>query len=171
MWYVLQTKTHTEESALDKCRKALVPAAADAVFLPRYVRERKVHGVFERDLRVLFPGYLFVDSKTPEEIAAVMREIPGIAVPVCTGEDFTPVRREEQTFLLRLMDDDHIVQPSKGRILNGVVEVDEGPLTGHGDKIVYIDRHKRFCEIRVHMPDGEKKARVSLEITEKSLAV
>ena len=60
------------------------------------------------------------------------------------------------------------LERSVGYIVGDRVCVQDGPLKDSEGLIKYINRHNRFADIEVDMFGGKVKARVALEIVEKT---
>lgn len=71
-WYVVLTKSRQEERAL----RHLVEQGGD-VFLP-YLQFQKIRsGVLSKKLEVMFPGYLFLKSRSDSPLLSKVRSTPG----------------------------------------------------------------------------------------------
>ena len=169
MWYVIQTDAGKERSVCRKCEQAFPGGSYKEIFVPGYMRLAKREGTWTEGLKVLFPGYFFVDASDPASIEDVLRHyLSRIAKPVCVGDEFIPIYEDEQRFLEEMMDGDHIVRISKGDIVNGECVLYEGPMKGRTDRIVYIDRHKRSADVKVYLHGMERKIHVGLVIVSKT---
>ena len=167
MWYVIQVLNGNEINVCEKCRQAVSPDAYGDFFVPMYVCMRRYQGEWNKEYKVLFPGYFFVDSEHADVLEQELSVVSRIAKPVCVGKDFVPIHEEEQAFLEEMMDASHIIQMSTGNIINGEFDIYEGPLQKKGTYIKRIDRHKRIAEMDVKLLGESRRVRVGLEIVNK----
>lgn len=65
-----------------------------------------------------------------------------------------------------------VSHPGAGRsravIADGALHVEEGPLVGQEDRLSGLNRHKRFCRVRVADADGGFVESVPLSVPSKS---
>lgn len=68
MWYVIWTKSGGEHQCLELCKQNLDASSYTKIFVPTYIT--KVH--FKKEWhdreKVLFPGYVFIDTDKINEI-------------------------------------------------------------------------------------------------------
>ncbi len=126
-------------------------------------RMRHYHGAWHSVTATLFPNFLFLDCEA--DMAEKLKEegLPLVSIP-----------EELSGLLYDLCDKEHHIPMSKGVIRNGLAHVTEGPLTGHDNRIVRIDRHKRMAWLKVSGDTPKSFAKDStsvlvagLEITER----
>lgn len=167
MWYVIQVTTGEENRTCQRCKNLFSTTLFCDVFVPMYVRQKKYQGVWKEECKVLFPGYLFVDTDEPEIVEEELMKLTCLAKPVYTGGAFCPLEAEEQEFLAELMDMDSVIQTSTGYIVDGKLIVTQGPLQGMEDYVKWIDRHKRIAEVESCILHETRKALVGLEVVAK----
>ena len=170
MWYVLKTAENREASACEKCRKAFPKDSYSEVFVPYYARPYHRNGEWSEVVKPLFPGYIFVDTdahgaKTVEETARKL--IPHTARPVCVGEDFVPIYEDEQKLLMSLMDKDHVVTVSDGKLIDDKVVVEAGPLVQYSDRVRWYDRHKRMANIEMSLHGETRRVKIGLVLADR----
>lgn len=166
--YVLQVPGGRERAACDLLQKMLGDAV-DECFVPLYESMRREQGVWHREVRRLFPGYVFVGTSNIESVARRLRELP-FYVRVIGGHDegYVPLTREEVAWLFALTNtENHTVEFSEGVIEGDQVRVIKGPLKGQEAKITKVDRHKRLAWLEMHMFGRTKVVKVGLEIVSK----
>ncbi len=146
------------------------PQAAETELAPEVAtfqytieRMRHYHDEWHSVTATIFPNFRFLDCG--EDVAEKLKKehFPLIVIP------------DELSELLQdLCDKQHHIPMSKGVLQNGMAHVTEGPLTGHDNRIVRIDRHKRLAWLKVSENAPLNYAREStsvliagLEITEK----
>ncbi|MCC8138342.1 MAG: hypothetical protein LIO76_09870 [Clostridiales bacterium] len=145
-------------------------------------RMRHVQGEWRSVTATLFPDYLFLNCE--EAVALEVKErleeewnARLVGSPrQCLKQQLPliPIPEELSELLSDLCDTEHHIPMSKGVLRNGLAHVTEGPLTGHDNRIVRIDRHKRLAWLKVseEMPSSFAKDSTNvliagLEITEK----
>lgn len=166
--YVIQVTSGQEEHSKALMQK-LLPGVVSDCYTPAYECARKVGGTWRTVTRMLFPGYVFVQTSEPSELRDRLREIPA----------FTRLLGESNESFLALTDDEvawlnaftnvetHVVEMSEGVIEGDRVLVTKGPLRGHEGLIARIDRHKRLAELEIRMFGRDKRVRIGLEIVRK----
>ena len=167
--YVVQVVGGRERTAQDLlCRHA--SDVIDECFQPMYDIKKRKNGEWRTVREVLFPGYLFVRTMHPAELAARMRDIP-VFMHLLTGGDntFIPLEAHEIAWLESFTTYvSRVVEMSEGIIEGDVVTVTKGPLKGHEALIARIDRHKRLAYLDLRMFGRDKRVRVGLEIVRKN---
>ena len=163
MWYVIQVPTGQEEQIIEEAKKYEVTEFLTELFTPRWENQKKIQGEWKELTGVIFPGYLFVITETPE----ALKRIPRLTKLLGTGEKWTPLS-EEDIFLLELLSGrERILRMSRGYQKDGRIYVMEGPLKGLEHLISRIDRHKRTAWLRVKLLGEERQLRAGLEIVRK----
>ena len=170
MWYVVQVTTGNEESMKEKCRRALSVEVCSSVFALKYNQMKKFKDGWHVEQKILFPGYLFLDTDKPDEVEEQLSVFQSLAKPVCIGGGFYPIREEEEAFLKDMIDEHYIVQSSVGYLVDNVLVVTEGPLCHLADQVKRIDRHKRIAELSVALWGSERKVLVGLEVVARVTA-
>lgn len=167
MWYVIQVRTGTEEEIQRQCETIIDKSILEKSFIPKYEQERKYQGEWHTELKVLFPGYVFLVSKEKEKLFFELKRIMGLTKLLGTGETIVPLTDEEVNFLLRLGDEEQIVGMSEGIIENERVVVTSGPLKGNEGLIRKIDRHKRKAWLEIEVFGRTVEMQVGLEVVGK----
>ena len=170
MWYVLQTKSGYEDSAVEKCGHMLSRYDAGKAFTLHYCYEKKYLGEWHTEKNVLFPGYLFVDSNTDAGLLEEkLKTIPDVAVPVIIGDGFYPVSSDEEDFLKSMSDNENCISMSVGYINSGQLVIEKGPLKGKEESIKKIDRHKRTAFMEISLLHEIRTVKVGLEVKAKTV--
>lgn len=164
MWYVIQIKRGSEKDMCKKCRQALPMPVCSCVFVPKFRKVMKVKGVWKKEEEILFPGYLFVETKNAEEVEKYLEPLYGATKPVYIGGGFYPIRDEEEEFLRSIMNGNYVLNISKGYIVDGNLVVTKGPLVQYADHVKWFDRHKRIGELELALWGERKTVRVGLEV-------
>lgn len=167
MWYVLQVAVGREDTLLPSIEKALLTVGGCEVFTPHYQGFRKVQGIWRNETRVLFPGYVFVDTDQAEPVEKRLHIFTTSIKPVCIGGGFYPIRPEEQAYLMKMMDSPYEIAASVGDIIDGKLTIRQGPLRGRAELVRRIDRHKRTADVACTLWGEERRMRVGLELRRK----
>lgn len=168
MWYIVQVNQGSEMSVSESCRRAFPEHSFNRIFVPQYMVMKRYQGKWHEEKKVLFPGYFIVDTEESENIRAVLEDsLAGIAKPVCVGNEFVPIRPDEEEFIKALLDAGDTVGISRGDIVNGGYDIKEGPLRHRAFCIRKIDRHKRLADIELVIHGQHRRAKVALEIVHK----
>ena len=164
MWYVIWTSTGQEKKAEAAIQDSPFLTRS---FIPRRVVQIKRKGQWERAEKPLFPGYFFVDSEEPEQLADGVRKIEGFNTILRTEKKLTPLYEKDAEFIEKLYNKEGIFDISEGYIKGDRIVVTSGPLVGQEGLIKKIDRHKRIAYLEFDMFDQTIQVSVALEIVEK----
>ena len=180
-WYVFYVRTGSENRVVsDIARFSETNGTADAVspFCPeseiyyRSARGRQAGKAYKK--RPLFSNYVFVETTLPaskflnmfgsyiyssHDIIRILKSGNGSNIALPDDE------RARLEFLLK---GKRCVEHSVGYITGDSVRITAGALVGCEGLITYINRHNRCADIEIDMFGGKIKARVALEIVEKS---
>ena len=167
MWYVIQVRTGTEEEIQRQCETIIDKSILEKSFIPKYEQERKYQGQWHTELKILFPGYVFLISGEKEKLFFELKRIIGLTKLLGTGETIVPLTDEEVNFLLRLGGEEQTVGMSEGFIENDRGVVTSGPLKGNEGLIRKIDRHKRKAWLEIEMFGRTVEMQVGLEVVGK----
>lgn len=171
-WYILFIKTGREEKAEQLLKKQL-DSNIFMPFIPMLQTIFKNSGRIRKDLKPLFPGYVFLESevssleiiKNIRKIISASRDIIRFLQYEDTGD--IAMREHEKNTLLRLCNADRYVESSNGIIIGTRIYIKEGPLMGMESIIRKIDRHKRQAIIELDFMGAVRQICVALEIIEK----
>lgn len=173
MWYVIQVIGGREENVLRKIEKQADEATFQSCFVPKYEVRKRYSGVWKTHQEVLFPGYVFVDTNTPDLFRLELNKVSAMT-KLLSGEtesgnrQFIPLSDEEKALISAFVDGDtHVLKMSEGIIEGDEVRILKGPLQGFEANVVRIDRHKRIAFIRLNILGREKTVKVGLEIVQK----
>lgn len=163
MWYVIQTTKGREKKVMPEIRQH-VAEPDEPVFVMEYEKMYRHHGEWTPDRVNLFAGYIFVDTKRPEAFDIRLRSKYHPLKLMTVDDVITPIRPEEQSFLMELGGEEHIVRYSEGFKENDRIIIESGPLKGHEGEIEKIDRHNREGVIRLKMFGRELMVTLGLGI-------
>lgn len=166
MWYVIQVYTGREAEIAEQCRNR-VTGDGEEVFIPLVERMTKVRGEWEQVKTRLFPGYVFIETDRPEELYMRLKQIKAMTKLLKTGEEITPLYKEEEEYLRGLQDEEHVVRYSEGYLEGDELVVTSGALRGYEGKIKKLLRHKRLVVLEVPLLGREVEVTLGLGVVEK----
>jgi transcriptional antiterminator NusG len=166
--FVVQVVGGQEDRAAPLIAKIAQGAVEDCFAPKREVMHRK-SGQWHRILERLYPGYVFVQTSTPEQVREALGRVPAFTrMLTSAGDTCLPLTADEVAWINATTNvDTHVVEMSEGVIEGDRVMVIRGPLMGHEARITRIDRHKRLAWVDMDMFGRNKTIRVGLEIVSK----
>lgn len=168
MWYVIQVRTGSEENIKTQCKKIISSDILKDCFIPYYEEKKHLNGEWKIQKKILFPGYVFLDSEELEDLFKKLKQVSGLTNLLGAGDDVVPLKEREMEFLISLGGKDQVVSISEGIIENSKVFIMSGPLTGKEGYIKKINRHKRKAYLGLSMFGRIQKIQVGLEIISKT---
>lgn len=173
MWYVVQVIGGQEDAAVLIIQKQASNETFKTVFVPKYEIRKRYFGAWKTRREVLFPGYVFVDTKTPDSFRQELNKVTTMT-KLLSGETetgkkkFIPLSNEEKTLISAFVgDEDHVMKMSEGIIEGDQIRVLKGPLQGYEALVAKVDRHKRLAYIDLNILGRIKTVKVGLEIVQK----
>ena len=173
MRYVIQVVGGREENVARKIEKQASEETFVSCFVPRYEVRKRYSGVWTTREEVLFPGYVFVDTKTPELFRVELNKVAAMT-KLLSGETdsgerkFIPLSDEEKTLISAFTGgEDYVLKMSEGIIEGDQIRVLKGPLRGFEAFVKKVDRHKRIAFIDLEILGRVKTIKVGLEIVQK----
>ena len=89
MWYAVQVATGREETARDMCRKLLNKESYTDIFIIRFDRAKRYYGAWHKEKKIMFPGYMFIDTDNPGDIYEQLKNVPELTkILGREGKDF-----------------------------------------------------------------------------------
>lgn len=169
MWYILQVDTGREAHMKENLEQLMPQGLLNDVFFPMYESIYKKKGIRNLRTSVLFPGYLFldVDEDRVEELESSLKRLTQRHQLLTTGKVCSPVGGEERIFLLKHMNQYHILPMSRGSMNGREVRITEGAFAGYCGELKYVDRHNRYGVMTVKLGEQDVDMRFGLEIVEK----
>ena len=167
-WYVLQCRPGREGEITASLKNHLSGEALEEAFFFQSERLWRANGSWERQTKELFPGYVFLQSSSPEKLSAELEEYRGIVRVMEEPGYLISVYPEEETYLRRLCGENHFLALSYGYKdrESGYSKITRGPLAGMERQVASFDWHRRFAKLELTL--GKRKAVVwaGLEIDE-----
>lgn len=164
VFYVQGRKEHTLSNLINKNKDVVA-------FVPMMERKHSKQGVFRIIEKELFPGYLFLKTEKDQSFIESLffnsrQRTSGIKKFLKVDAEGTNALKDtEVNFLETMLDDSYVLRMSRGVIIDGKLQIQEGPLKGREQDIKWINRHKCLCCLYVEMLG--KEVLVSLEIKVK----
>lgn len=169
MWYVVQIVGGQEHTVINQIEKLADETTFRSCFVPEYEIKKRYSGVWKYVHEVLFPGYVFVDTKTPDKFRKELHKVSRMTKMLHDGnEQFIPLADDEKTLISSLIgDDDHVMKMSEGIIEGDEIIILKGPLMNHTGLVKKIDRHKRLAYLEIWMCGRRTSIKAGLEIIKK----
>ncbi len=165
-WYVLQVSNGKENEVFEFINKCNVNEVIPLIF--RVECFKKKAGEYFTELKILFPGYVFIETNSNNQIEStiyskIVNKNNNI-YSLIGNKDNRKVSEYEKAQLLRVVDENYVVRKSIGCILNKEVEIISGPLRGFENYIRKINIHKKMALVEMKVLGGYKVLRYPLEI-------
>ena len=170
MWYVIQVRTGKEEQVRDHCRKLIIEHEDSALKTARvyyYDRQMKRQGEWRTEKRVMFPGYVFLESDDVKKLFLQLKRVIGMTKLLGTDRDPVPLTPKEASLLELLGGGTESVDYSEGIIVGDRVQVYSGPLKGLEGMICKIDRHKRLAWIELDFLGEKRRMELGLGVVRR----
>ena len=81
--------TGQEEQIIEEAKRYEVTKYLIEIFTPHWENQKKIQGEWKELTGVIFPGYLFVITETPELLYETLKRIPRLTRLLGTGERWT----------------------------------------------------------------------------------
>lgn len=167
MWYVIQVPTGKEEEVKNLCRKQIDKNLLNDCFCPKYESVYKKNGQRRIVVRILFPGYLFLDTDQIELVHEALRGIPELTKVLKTGDEFIPITTEEQAFIIQHGNAEHVFEMSSGYMEGDEVIITSGAFAGYQGVLKHVDRHNRYGVMEIDMFGRITEMQFGLEIVSR----
>lgn len=168
-WYVVQVNTGSEHTVQQIIARELDNAgiAYEDCFVPLAEFVRKIDGAYQKMVKPMFPGYIFLISQNIDVVHMHLKHVSAYTRILGAPNTFVPLYPEEVRLLLSFSQYDHNVTMSYGFIENDSIYIEEGPLVGKEGLIRKINRHKRIAEVEFNFMRRKTVIRMPLEIISK----
>lgn len=168
MWYAIQTMTGNEEEAMESIRRLVDKEIYEECFLLKREAVWRIQGACRVYVELLFPGYVFVSTKNPEELYQQLKRVSFYTKMLGKeGEEFYPVSLEEESFLKELINEDEEytvrLSPVKVDEQGNIVECRK-PLDGYMDRVIKKRIRMRYVIIRVHLFGRDREILLGLRL-------
>lgn len=162
MWCVFATGAGREELIQQMCKRHLNNKVYSRCMFPLYEQMEHYRGAWHTGQEKLFPGYLFLNTKDPDELVSQLKK-----EKIMAQNDKLFVLTPEDVQCLLFFGRTGVFPMSQGIIVNGRLIILSGPLVGEEDKIIKVDRHKRRAWLQIKLFGKPYTVVVGLEISQK----
>lgn len=156
MWYVIQVKSG-EERQVKAFLDSLAPKEYyGGCFIPLFEDVRRSGRQCRIGFRMLFPGYVFVESSDPERLFEVVRSIPRFTRLLgCEENDgrkfFETIGKDDYEFINSLFADGIMHLSYVHLAKNGRIDRVAGPLSAYRDCISRLEYRHRAAVVEAEM--------------------
>lgn len=155
MIYVLQVQTGKELTV-----RRLLEQQDIVAYVPRERIEIRKGGLWSKMIKLLFPGYVFVDIDYSAEMFHIINPISGVirflGLP-------TPLPEREADLILWLANGGEIIEPSPLTV-DGDNIICGGFLAGHEDDIKRLNARQKKASVEVRFGGKVHRANIGIEI-------
>ena len=148
-WYLVYAPGR-EEATCQKLKKLISPELLEDAFVMRKERVRKRDGRWVTYQTPMYEDYVFVVTK---DVGALDKELARLSFPahIARGEGrhYAPMAREAQAWYEQMMDATHTIRTSTAVIVDGELQIQDGPLVGQEDRVTKIMRQRCVCLVAV----------------------
>lgn len=157
MIYVLQVQTAKELAV-----RSLLEQQDISAFVPRERLLIRKNGLWSKMIKLLFPGYVFVDIDYSADMFHKINPIPGVIRFLGSP---SPLPEHEEGMIRWLSNGGEIIEPSAAVIgADGNITGYEGFLAGNEDKIKYLNLRQKKASVEVKFGGKIHKANIGIEI-------
>ena len=167
MWYVVWAATTKEHQLLEHIEREFAKELYNSVWLPIKVEKRKINGEWNEVEKLLFPGYMFLDTDYIEEVAMQLRGYVECMGILKVDDEYAPISKSEEEILYKLTGGGGRMDVSVGYIEDGRVRILSGPLYSMEDYIISVDKHKRVAKVQMELFCDTKTFTAALELVNK----
>lgn len=164
--YAMQVLSGNEDRTKELCLQIVGRQLLENCFIPKYERVIKYGGEWHKKEEVLFPGYLFFETKQINDVFLALKCVPKLTKILVTGQDFIQLRKQEEELLRQLVNDEYLMEMSSGYAVGKQVHIIDGPMRDLKGYIRKVDRHKRLATVVVEMFGREININMGLEVLE-----
>jgi len=170
-WYVLFVKSGKERKVEQYLRKEL-DTDISIPFIPLQEILFRRSGTVKKEIRPLFPGYVFVESILSgqdflEEANYLINKSGDIISLLKYSDTEVAMKESEKLRLLSLCNNDHCIEVSYGIIEGDKIRIFDGPLKGMESIVKKVNRHKREALIEIEIMGSVRLVTVALEVINK----
>lgn len=164
-WYVIFTRSGYENEVKNIIENCFSKEEVKLLIPRRKIIER-VKGQRVEKIKLLFPGYVFVNADMNDELYYKMSKVLRLGVFLKEGEKAAFVKEEEMKIILSLIKNSDLIDISKGIMEGDKVKIIEGPLKGYDGFIKKIDKRKKRAKIMLSIGGESKSVDLAIEIVE-----
>ncbi len=167
MWYVMQVRSGEEETVRRYIEELQDKNSFNRIFIPLYEEVRRSQGRIRISIKKMIPGYLFLETESPEDFYHTLKKIPKFKRFLSLDDDkenkyFIPVGKDDEEFLESLISDGmmHVsyIRMKNHRYIEKVV----GPLAKYRNHITKLDIPHRRAIVDAEIFGKQRKIRFGL---------
>ncbi len=173
-YYVIQVYTGSEKKAVESIKKNISKEAVIDCFYVIKRRKKKYLGSWHLVEENCFPGYVFLESDNPKEMARQLSSLRIFAKLLALDKEtfyVQPIDQQERIFIDRITNRDsgeRIVELSKVEILPGQkVSIVSGPMKGLEGRVKKYDLHRRKAIVEITILGSLVQTELGIEILNK----
>ena len=141
-------------------------------FIPMLETLFKRAGIVKKELNVMFPGYVFIESdlKSVEFLQRTnyfIRASKDIIGILRYDDSEIAVRGDERAALLSFCNDEHCIESSMGFIEGDKIYIESGPLAGMESVIKEINRKRMEASFELELMGNMTRIKVGLDLLRK----
>jgi transcriptional antiterminator NusG len=160
-WYAIFVETGFEEIVQQYLHYFITNLYS---LIPKRIVPEKRNGKFEKVIKKLFPGYILVQTELNDEIYLSIKHIPHLIKVLSYGTYYSPIDETEIAIILKLINNEGIIDYSKLLIKNAIVEVKDGPLKGLEGLILMVNKHTHRSKIKLNFMGEPRVIEVGIEM-------
>lgn len=169
MWYAIQTTTGQENQTIAMCKALIDESLLQGVFYPKTEMMKRYEGPWHKEMKPMFPGYIFAVTDQPDELHAEFLKVPKLTKLLGTDNVPVALSQEEELLLRKVTNQEHVAEMSVGVIEGDRLIIKSGPLMGIEGLVKRINRHKRIAVVEVEMFSRMVEMTLGLEVVEKKV--
>lgn len=164
-WYLAEVREGSEQALCTKVRSIVPQDILVDAFVMQKEKWLKRSGAWFTTSRPAYRGCIFLATRDVIELDRALSHLTFPVRLIGSGERaWVPISEEMRAWYTSAMDARHVLRSSVAVEEDGAICVVSGPLAGQEQRIVYVNRHKRFCRVRVGDADGGFIEDMPLEI-------
>lgn len=169
MWYVIQTATGREDELAEAVKKQIPGRLYGSCFSVKRELLKRLGGGWQTVTETLFPSYVFLETKRPEQLFYELKRLPEYARILGDNKgSFIPLEEEEEEFFKKLIGGGS--RPSVAELTtldldeSGEIRNADGPLRFFLDRIVKINLRKRFAVVELRFAGRRQTAVMGIRL-------
>lgn len=154
-WYAVKTQNNRERSVLERLNLELSRSGLLDIMGRHIIPTEKVFSVKDGKKiakeKIIYPGYLFIETSAVGEVSNFLRSINGAAGFVKSKSgDITPLKEIEVMRMMKDQDTNDSITPSTSLFSIGEeIKVTDGPFSTFRGTITSVDSEKQKIKVEV----------------------
>lgn len=166
-WYALFVKTG-DENLVEQYLNYHFDRSECYAIVPKSRLTERTKGKYYEVLKPLFPGYILINTIMNAHSYYIIRQIPKVYSILSQAEEYyTNINIEEMKPILKLINENNIIDYSKIFIENSKVYVKDGPLHGMEGIVKRVDKRKGRATIALDFMGESRMIDLGVEILNK----